>query len=301
MVLKLDEEIKQKYLEAGKIASNALAFAKKKLKPGISLLELADSVEAKIIEQGGGIAFPINLSSNNVAAHDTPLPDDTRVLGEHDLLKVDVGVQIDGYIADCAFSYSADPSHYKIIHASKAALEAAISTIAPGVVSRTVGKAISDAILSAGFNPVENLCGHSLDQYTVHAGQEVPNVPHGSYVFKEGDVFAVEPFATTGEGIVRDHSACQIFRVAEGKSRLAQSRQLVKNAEKYTGLPFCRRWLARDFPSTPYDLAISDLVRCGGLEEYFPLAEKPGKLVSQAENTLLVTADGCIPTVKLPA
>ena len=297
----MDEEIKQKYLEAGKIASEALAFARKKLKPGISLLELADSVEAKIIEQGGGIAFPINLSSNNVAAHDTPIPGDTRTLGEHDLLKVDVGVQVDGYIADCAFSYSADASHARLIGASKAGLEAAISSIAPGVNTRTVGEAISEAILSAGFNPVENLCGHSLGQYTVHAGQEVPNVPHGSYVFKEGDVFAVEPFATTGEGMVRDHGECQIFRVAEGKSRLAQSRLLVKNAEKYNGLPFCRRWLSRDFPSASHDLAISDLVRCGGLEDYFPLAEKTGKLVSQAENTLLVTAGGCIPTVKLPA
>ena len=301
MVLNVDEETKQKYLEAGKIASDALAFAKKKLKPGILLLELADSVEAKIIEQGGGIAFPINLSCNNVAAHDSPAPGDTRVLGAHDLLKVDVGVQVDGYIADCAFSYSADASHSKLIEASKAALDAAIATIKPGVVNREVGKAISDAITSRGFNPVMNLCGHALGRYTVHAGNEVPNVPHGSYVFKEGDVFAVEPFATTGEGIVRDHAECQIFRIAEGKSRLAQSRQLAKDAEKYLGLPFCRRWLARDFPSVPYDLAISDLVRCGGLEDYFPLAEKTGKLVSQAENTLLVTAGGCIPTVKLPA
>ncbi|MFA6329628.1 MAG: type II methionyl aminopeptidase [Candidatus Micrarchaeia archaeon] len=297
----MDEETKQKYLEAGKIASEALAYAKKKLKPGIQLLELADSVEAKIIEQGGGIAFPINLSSNNVAAHDTPVPGDDRVLGGHDLLKVDVGVQVDGYIADCAFSYSADPSHGQLIGASRAALDAAIATIKPGVVSREVGKAISDAITSRGFNPVVNLCGHALGRYTVHAGEEVPNVPHGSYEFAEGDVFAVEPFATTGEGVVRDHGECQIFRLSEGKSRLAQSRQLAKNAEKYRGLPFCRRWLARDFPSTPHDLAISDLVRCGGLEDYYPLAEKSGRLVSQAENTLIVTGDGCVPTVKLPA
>lgn len=296
----LDESTKQKYLDAGKIASEALAFARKKLKPGISLLELAESVEAKVVERAGGLAFPINLSLNNVAAHDTPTPGDTRVLGEHDLLKVDVGVEVGGYIADCAFSYSADNSHGKLIAASKAGLEAAISTIAPGVVSRKAGKAIGDAITSYGFNPVVNLCGHSLGQYAVHAGEEVPNVPHGSYVFKEGDVFAVEPFATTGEGVVRDHAQSQIFRIGPGRSRLAQSRQLAKNAEKYQGLPFCRRWLSRDFPSVPYDLAIGDLVRCGGLEDYYPLAEKSGELVSQAENTLIVTADGCIPTVKLP-
>lgn len=297
----MDEETKQKYLEAGKIASEALAFAKKKLKPGISLLELADSVEEKIIAQAGGLAFPINLSSNNVAAHDTPAPGDDRVLSEHDLLKVDVGVEVGGFIADCAFSYSADRDHDRLIAASKAGLDAAISTIAPGVSSRTVGTAISDAIVSAGFNPVVNLCGHSLGQYTVHAGEEVPNVPHGSYKFAEGDVFAVEPFATTGEGVVRDQPGCQIFRVGPGKSRLASSRQLAKDAGKYRGLPFCRRWLARDFPSVPHDLAISDLVRCGGLEDYHPLAEKSGTLVSQAENTVIVTAGGCTPTVKLPA
>jgi len=297
----LDESTKQKYFEAGKIASEALAFARKKLKPGILLFELAESVEQKIAEQGGGIAFPTNLSLDNVAAHDTPSPGDSRVLAAHNLLKVDVGVEVDGCIADCAFSYSQDGGNDKLIGASRAALDAAIAAIAPGVSSRTVGKAISDAITSFGFNPVVNLCGHALDRYTVHAGEEVPNVAHGSYAFMEGDVFAVEPFATTGEGIVRDHSECQIFSLGQGRSRLAASRQLAKSVEKYRGLPFCRRWLSRDNPSMHYDLAISDLVRCGGLQDYYPLAEKPGELVSQAENTVIVTADGCIPTVKLPA
>lgn len=296
----MDDSIKQKYIEAGIIASKVLAHAKSSLKPGISLLALGESIESKAVEFGGEVAFPVNLSLNNVAAHDTPHPNDARTLGEHDLLKVDVGVQVDGYIADCAFSYSADPSHAKLIEASKAALDAAVKAVAPGVCVFDVGAAISKEITSRGFNPVVNLCGHSLDQYTIHAGEEVPNIAHGSYEFEEGDVFAIEPFATTGEGIVRDSSECQIFRLGEGKTRLLQSRQLQKHVEKYRGLPFCKRWLSKDLPQMHLDLAINDLLRCGGFEDYFPLAEKAGKLVSQSETTVIVTNAGGLATVQLP-
>jgi methionyl aminopeptidase len=175
----LDEEAKEKYLKAGKIASEVLAFAQRKLRPGISLLELGESLESRTVELGGAVAFPANLSLNNVAAHDTPAPGDSRTLCATDLLKVDIGVHVDGYVADCAFSWSQDGSHDRLIAASRAALDAAVCAIAPGVASREVGKAISGAITSAGFSPVVNLCGHALGRYTIHAGEEVPNVPHG--------------------------------------------------------------------------------------------------------------------------
>ena len=296
----MDDSVMQNYLKAGKIASKTVEYARSIVKPGKPLLQMAEAIESKIAELGANAAFPVNLSLNNVAAHDTPAPDDARVLGERDLLKVDIGVHVDGCIADCAFSYSADPGHDKLIEASRAAVEAAVKAIRPGAVSRDVGKAISDAITLRACNPIANLCGHSLGRYEVHAGEEVPNVPQGSYIFAKDDVFAVEPFATTGVGVVRDLPGCQIFRVGEGKSRLAQSRQLQKHAEKYSGLPFCKRWLARDLglPKTQLDLSIHDLSRCGGFLAYPPLGEKTGELVSQAETTVIVTEKGAVSTVQ---
>ncbi len=289
------KEETERYRKAGEIASKAIDFAKSKLKPGAGLLDLARAIEEKIMESGGGaVAFPVNLSIDSAAAHDTPAPGDARVLQETDLLKVDIGVHVDGYIADTAFSYSADGGNRPLIEASKAALEAAVGTIRPGIRTAEVGKAISDAISSRGFVPVSNLCGHSLGRYTIHAGTEVPNVARGSYEFKEGDVFAIEPFASTGTGVVHEAAECQIFSLKASKPRLPQSRRLRDYVEKEFGkLPFATRNLSgAGLDANMLELALRDLVRHGALEAYPVLAEKKGVRISQAETTILVTGKG---------
>lgn len=299
VAISMDEKTRENYIAAGKIGTKAIAFARARTKPGVRLLDLATQVEGYIAECGGALAFPINLSSNNEAAHYTPSPDCDRVLGGHDLLKVDLGVQVDGCIADCAFSYSADPNHAALIEASVAALAAAVRTIKPGVRTREVGQAISDEITSRGFKPVANLCGHALAPYDLHAGEEVPNIPHGNYVFKEGDSFAVEPFASTGEGFIHEASDCEIFSLSSGKPRLPQSRKLQQFVSgNFGAFPFSRRAIpASVLDRSSAAMALHDLMRCGGLESYPVLVEKPGALVSQAETTVLVGSSGAVPTV----
>ena len=295
----ITKEERESYIASGEIASKAIEFARKRIKAGVSMLEFGESIESFIVENGGGLAFPINLSCNNEAAHYTPLPKDTRILGEHDLVKVDLGVHVDGCVADCAFSYSPDLANQKLILASLSALKKAIATIRPGAKTGEVGKVIFEEIISMGFNPIANLCGHSLAPYNVHAGEEVPNIPRGNYVFREGDVFAIEPFATDGEGFVRDLPACGIYSLGNGKSRLEQSRRLQAFVlEHFNTLPFSRRAIPDSLLGNSTELAIRDLVKNGGLNDYHVLAERPGKLVSQAETTVIVEADGALPTVK---
>lgn len=283
------------YLEAARVAVSVRSFAEEFVKPGMSLLDIAEKIEAEITEQGGAPAFPCNLSLNEEAAHDTPLIGDTRTLSESDVLKVDFGVHVKGHIVDQAFTVNFDNQHAKLIEAAEEALQDALSVMRAGANVHQVGAAIQDAIVKRGYKPVENLCGHSLAPYVVHAGVSVPNVPRGDYVFQEGDVFAVEPFATNGGGKVTDGQLDEIFSMVQDKPvRLPQSRKAVEFiAEKYQTLPFARRNLLPALGSkASVDLAVRDLSRQGILHDYPVLVEINKGVVAQAETTVIIEKDG---------
>ncbi|HLD75507.1 MAG TPA: type II methionyl aminopeptidase, partial [Candidatus Norongarragalinales archaeon] len=235
-----------------------------------------------------------NLSLNEEAAHDTPLINDPRVLSENDLVKVDFGVHVEGCIVDQSFSFCGNNENDPLIQASRQALEDGLSVARAGKNVRDVGKAISDAITTRGFKPVENLCGHSLEPYVVHAGVSVPNVARGDYVFKEGDVFAIEPFATTGAGKVEDGNLLEIFSLVDPRNvRLPQSRKALETImEKRRTLPFAKRFLLPILGTeTSVELAIKDLTRQGILHGYPVLNEINKGLVSQAETTVIIEKD----------
>ncbi|MBI2445832.1 type II methionyl aminopeptidase [Candidatus Micrarchaeota archaeon] len=283
------------YLEAARVAVSVRSFAEDYVKPGLKLLDIAEKIEAEITEQGAAPAFPCNLSLNEEAAHDTPLIGDERVLKDSDVLKVDFGVHVEGHIVDQAFTVNFDNQHAKMIEAAQQALQDALSVMKAGANVRDVGAAIEEAIVTRGFQPVENLCGHSLAPYVVHAGVSVPNVPRGDYVFQEGDVFAVEPFCTNGGGKVTDGQLDEIFSMVQEKPvRLPQSRKAVEFIlEKYQTLPFARRNLLPALGSqASVDLAVRDLTRQGILHDYPVLVEINKGMVAQAETTVIVEKDG---------
>ena len=289
----------EKYEKAGQVCAKVRDQLRSFVKPGVSLLQIADEAESATQDFGGHAAFPVNLSLNNQAAHYTPSKNDPTILKEDDLIKVDVGVHVDGFIADCAFSYSASEKHAKLIEASEQALKAAIEAMKPGVNVKEIGRLVKEKINSYGYNPVENLCGHSLAPFILHAGQEIPNAPSGNYELKEGDVFAVEPFATDGQGRVREGDYCQIYSVIllGKKVRMPSSRKILDFAtNEFQTLPFARRWLSGlGLSETETDFGLAGLVKNGILHAYPVLAEKPGLFVSQAETTVVVEKDGARP------
>ena len=116
----------QKIIQAGKIAKEVTDYAKSIIKKDMPLLEIAEKIEAKIIELGAKPAFPVNLGINEVAAHFTPYSDDDTLA--RGLLKVDIGVTVDGWIADTAFSMNLEnlEENQKLIKASEQALEQAL-------------------------------------------------------------------------------------------------------------------------------------------------------------------------------
>jgi len=287
------EEIFDRYMQAGTAAKKILAAGAGRIQAGTSLRDIADFVEGMIQDEGFGIAFPVNISLNESAAHDTPSPDDTRVFAEGDMVKLDIGVHLDGYIADtaCTVDLGNQPL---LCEASVAARDAAIQAVRPGVAIGTLGGIVAHEIKSRGFVPVANLTGHGLDQYCLHTGPNVPNIPGvGGAVLEEGMVLAIEPFASTGTGFVHDGRREEIFsQIVRRPVRLPAARKVLSEIEGRNGMPFARRHIH----VKSADLALARLLKDGIIRSYPVLSDVPGSFVSQAEHTMIVTGDGCIVT-----
>lgn len=286
-----------KYREAGRIAALVMEEGLKKVNVGEKLLEVAEFVEKRISDLGGKPAFPINISINERAAHYTPDADDESVFKEGDLVKLDIGVHVDGFIGDIARSKDLEGGHKELIKAAERALDAAVSLIKPGVRSNEVGQVIEETISSFGFKPVSNLTGHALTAWNLHGGVVIPNVRtmHG-YEFKAGDVFAIEPFSTNGAGRVVDEPRAMIFRyLGERPIRMREARVLLAHIkEHYSTLPFAERWIAPVVPKNKLGLALKQLVVSKALHAYHVLKEKEKGFVAQAEDSIRVTEDGCV-------
>ncbi len=285
----------EKWRKAGKIGSEAMEYAKSIIKPGMKLLEIAEKVEAFVEKKGAKFAFPINLSINEIAAHSSPLSNDEDLA--HGLLKVDLGISVDGYISDlaCSIDLTETKEHKKLIEASQKALDEALRIIKPGIEIREIGKVIQKTISSYGYAPIVNLSGHELKQYMLHAGLTIPNYDNQSDTkLKEGQVLAIEPFATTGQGMVQDGKPSGIYKFeVKHLVRDNDSRKILDFIEEeYKELPFTSRWLVKKFGSKSL-FALRLLEKANALHHFMQLIEKTKMPVSQAEATILVTKDGC--------
>ncbi len=289
---KSSTETNDNFLKAGKIASEVVKYAREFIKRDMPLLEIANKIEDKIIELKGKPAFPVNLSIDEIAAHDTPAFNDARVASG--LLKVDIGAHIDGCIADIAFSLDLDGSeeNKKLIKSAEEALKNACEKINEGVLIREVGAVIEKTIKSHGFEPIHNLSGHSIEPWSLHSGITMPNHDNSRDIKIEPGVYAIEPFATTGLGTVRDGKPSGIYRIErELPVRDAFAREVLAFIyEEYKTLPFCSRWIHKRFGSRGL-LALRRIEEAGIVHHYPQLIESSGKKVSQAEHTLLIDKD----------
>jgi len=284
---------KQKILLAGQIASQVKKYAREIIKKDLPLLEIAEKIENKIIELKGKPAFPTNLSINNIAAHYTPSHDDKTLASG--LLKIDFGVQIDGWIADTAFSVDLEDNqeNKKLIQASKEALKNAIKISKEGIRLNKIGKAIQKTIESYGFSPIVNLGGHGLGEYDFHADPFIPNIDNKKSIHIEKGLYAIEPFATSGNGKVHDGKPSGIYMLIDEKNvRNPIARQTLKFIqEEYNTLPFCSRWLVKKL-GTKAMFGLKQLEDNGNLHQFPQLVESSQSKVSQAENTILIDEDG---------
>lgn len=283
------------YRKAGSIARKVREWSKDLVKPGAKLLDIANGVEARVKEDGGELAFPVNTCVNDVTAHYTPKYNDPTVLGEKDVVSVDLGVHVDGYIADTAYTIDLSGNYGKMLEANELALNRVIEAVKPGVSVRDLGGIVQSTLNDAGYKPIENLTGHEVKQYDLHAGLSIPNIPVPyDWVVEEDMALAIEPFATDGFGRVIESKQAEIYSVEELKpTRLREARILLKELEPRESLPFAARWYSKKINPLRMNLVLSQMTAADILRRYPPLHEKERGVVSQFEHTLIVTSDGC--------
>jgi len=293
----MDENEIESFRKAGKMAARIRDESRSMIMVGESLLDIAETIEKMIADEGAKPAFPVNISINDLAAHYTPEVECQTTLGEKDLVKIDLGIEINGALSDTAYTVDLSGENGQLVKASEDALAKAIATIRPGVTVGEIGGLIEETIKGYGFKPISNLSGHMIKSNELHAGVEIPNIKSNDpYKFAEGDIFAVEPFATTGTGYVEDLEQVEIFSIyAPSKIRMRQSRMIIDYVLKNYGmLPFAERWVRKNFQSKLLvSAALRELLQNHFIRGYPVLREAGRGLVSQAEHTVIVTADGC--------
>lgn len=294
------EEELQTYRKVGKLLAEVREEVRPLVKPGILLLEIAEKTEELIIQKGAKPAFPCNVSVNEVAAHYSPKANDNTAVKEEDMVKVDLGAHLDGYIADTAFTVATGEKD-EMVQVVEQALEAAINAVKPGIDVGEIGQVVEETATAAGLKPVRNLTGHSLARWELHAGLTIPNVKgETGQKLEAGDVLAIEPFVTDGAGYVEDQKKIYIFRhLRDVPTRLRMSRELLRDVKRdYNGLPFAERWLAKRMSKLRLELTLRELMNGGALWPYHVLAERAKGKVAQAEHTVIVTEQGCEVTTR---
>ena len=292
------EDAVQKHRRAGEIAGEVREELRKIVREGMPILDLCEIAEALIRKKGGTPAFPCNVSVDEVAAHYTSPPEDDRRVPEGAIVKVDIGVHLEGYIADTATTICFNPEYRELVDTANEALRKAIEILKPGLSILRFGSIIQKTIKVRGFKPVSNLTGHSIGRYMIHAGKSLPNVVNLSASrVKVGEIYGVEPFVTVPEaaGRVKPGKETHIFRLSKSKSlKDPYAKNLASYIrETFRTLPFAERWLQGRVPSSHYQSAFSELQSSKILFAYPVFIEESENPVAQAEHTVLVVKDGC--------
>lgn len=298
------QDVFAKWARAGQVAADALHVGRRLCVPGARVVDVAAAVEQHIRSQGLGQAFPCTLSIDAVAAHYTPTHDDMTVLADGMVVKLDCGAELDGALSDNALTVEVGGGdrYKRLIECSEACLKEAISIIGPNVDLGTVGAAIEMTARDFGFKPIQNLTGHSLETFNLHAGLTVPNVSmRVNRRPRIGDVLACEPFVTDGQaGRVENSGPGNIYHFQRSKPlRLPSAKRLLSAVEKaHPKLPFAERWLTGVLEPNKLGFNLLQLQKEALLKHYPALSEASGGMVAQTEATLVITEDGCTVTTK---
>jgi methionyl aminopeptidase len=295
----IPEEVLRKHQSAGKIARKVREEIRTTVREGMPIIDICEKVESLIRKKGGKPAFPCNVSVNEIAAHYTSPPQDKRTVPENSIVKIDIGVHVDGYIADTAVTVCFNPEYDDLTNTAEEALKKAVEILRPGLSMSRFGSTIQKTIRTRGFKPVSNLTGHLIGRYVIHAGKSLPNVFHVSASrVKEGEIYGVEPFTTVAKaaGRVENGKEAHIFRYLKHKSlKDPYAKRLLNHIRKnFQTLPFTERWLQGCVPANNYETAFSGLLSSKALIAYPVFVEASGKPVAQAEHTILVVKDGCM-------
>jgi methionyl aminopeptidase len=293
-----DKEELETFRKSGKILRETREEMRNQVKENMPIIDVCERVEGLIRAKGGKPAFPCNVSINEVAAHYTSPPEDKSLIPEGSTVKVDLGVQVDGYVTDTAFTACFSSEGRSLANTAELALKTAIDNIHGDMTLGKIGALIETTIKNRGFKPISNLTGHSVGRYLIHAGTSIPNVSGFSpNKVKAGEVYAIEPFVTVPDAIGRVDDGPQktIYRLIKAKSvKTDLAKKMLKHIEtNFRTLPFAERWLIGVVPKELHKAAFKELYDSKAIMGYPVFIEASKKPVAQAEHTLLIKKDGC--------
>lgn len=286
----MEKEVVEKYKLAHDISDKVIDFARPLVKENAKILDIAEKIEKKIVELGAKPSWPVNFSINEVAAHVTPAINDPTILKENDLVKVDIGCQVDGYISDRAFTFCIGKKSHPLIETSEKATKAALDALKPGVTVSEISGLIDDIVTESGFKPIRNLAGHSMSQNSQHEPPTIPNSRTNDMTeILDGTPIAIEVFTTDGNGWVKESSPTTIYKFLQDKPvRMPEARKILEMAKNdFEMLPFATRWL-KDISPVKLEMALRQLVTAEALEAFPPLKEEANGMVAVYEDTKIV-------------
>lgn len=293
-----DKEELEKFRQSGKILQKTREEMRSYVKENMPIIDVCEKAESLIRAKGGKPAFPCNVSINEIAAHYTSPPGDTLRIPEGSTVKVDLGVHVDGYVTDTAFTAAFSAEGRSMTATAELALKTAVHNIRGDMGLGKIGSLIETTIKNRGYKPISNLTGHSVGRYLIHAGTSIPNVSQVSLnKVRSGEIYAIEPFVTLPEAIARvdDSSQITIYRLLKAKStKTDTAKKLLKHIEtNFHTLPFAERWLTGVVPAEQHKIAFKELLASKSIMGYPVFVEASKKPVAQAEHTLLIKDDGC--------
>ena len=289
----MEPDVLEKLRTAGRVSREAKEVGVAAVKEGALLLDVAEEIEAHMRRCGTKPAFPTCISIDDVAAHYSPTHDDALRFRRGDVVKLDLGAHLDGWVADTAVTIEVGTRNWtELIRASDLALATAIEGVRPGVPTRTLGAGIQRAIEAHGFKPIRNLTGHTIERYVLHAGKSVPNIPHGHDVLAADEVVAIEPFSSSGAGQVDGRRTGNIYRVLRTRSlKVPELNAFLSDlVVDFRPLPFAERWAYALDPKAP--ALLNQLLRVGAVMTYPALLDTGKGIVAQTEHTMIVRAGG---------
>lgn len=289
--------IPQQYKASGKITNEVKPLVQSAVRPGVKFIEVCDLVRREVESRGGRLAFPTGIGVNEVTAHYAPQDGDESAFGEEDLVKVDFGTHVEGYVTDTSVTVTLNPEYNLLLEATQRSLDAAVATARKETRTGEIGRAIHHEAARFGFKTIENLTGHTLDRYVVHAGKSIPNLyMPGMQDLRRGDVFAIEPFLTLGSaaGYVVDAPSQTIFSIVARKKTGAAELDAFADRiwEERKTLPFTPSWYSGDYGRDKLQGMVNKLVAKKIMRAYPTLVEASGSPVAQFEHTMALDESG---------
>lgn len=340
----LSESDLEDFRKAAVIHKVVRSNARKYLFNGGRLSELVDSTEALILKltkqdpqtyylkgsdksYDAGIAFPVGVNINNVVAHDSKVTAlvDERTFTLGDVVKVDIGVHINGRIIDSAFTHiissekgvtDSDNIYTPVLEASRDSVFSTIKLSGPDQLLYELSENIQEIIESyevelpkstMAIKAVQGIGGHNILKHQIHGGKLILCVPdeeiQGEFRMKEDEVYAIETYASTGMGQMTQNDTmahCTHFMEMD-KKMVESNRGITKNNKKMFrklpfydwlqtrhGLPFSSSWLQTRNTKVidKMEKAFKLGITSGQLIAYPPLNEEQNSVVAQFEHTI---------------